>query len=66
MVHTYNPTILEERQEDHKFRAKLDYIARPCLNKTKWKQTQEEMYLKSNFIFYLPCLYKIVSAEGSF
>jgi hypothetical protein len=29
-VHAYNPSTQRLREEDHKFKASLDYIVRPC------------------------------------
>jgi hypothetical protein len=34
-VYFYNPSTWKLRQEDHEFEVFLDYIVRPCLNKTK-------------------------------
>jgi hypothetical protein len=35
MTHTYNPTILKARQEDHEFKVILCYLERPYLQTNK-------------------------------
>jgi hypothetical protein len=38
------------RQEDHKFKASLDYIVRPCLKKATTAQKKYQLYISSSKI----------------
>jgi hypothetical protein len=38
VVHFFNPVLGRLRQEDHKFKANVGYIGRPCLKKQNNKQ----------------------------
>jgi hypothetical protein len=44
VVHAYNPSPQQLRQEDYKFKASLGYMVRPSLEKKKKEEKERRNY----------------------